>query len=111
MSSQEQEERVWAALEIAVRTHGEPLPLDAFLQDPEEAVAHLMKVRAERNAPEPSQAQEVHEALVQEELFEEIIEETEIIEPLESLEEETDVEDELRRQLSGDSFAELDDVG
>lgn len=102
------QEDLWAALELAVRTHAETLPVDAFLPDPKQVVSRLMRERAEKRRPAP--VAEAPETPSHDESFQELVEATEIIEPPTPVKEARSVEDELRSKLSGNSFAELDDV-
>lgn len=105
---------IWTALEIAVRTHAERLPVDAFLDRPEDRVASLMRQRAPKPEPAPVRNEPV---LLEEDRIQEILDETEIIEPPRPVSEmplaaneAKALEEELRNQLSGKSLTELDDI-
>lgn len=114
MAQQTMNEELWAVLERAVRTYTESLPVDAFLPDPEDQVARLMQKRAEKINPvhvEPVHVEEEQEFVIQEDSLQEIVDETEILEnPPAPLNESKDLDAELRSQLSGNDFAELDDM-
>jgi hypothetical protein len=109
MAQQMINEELWAALERAVRTYTESLPVDAFLPDPEDQVARLMQKRAEKI--KPVHVEEEQEFVIQEDSLQEIVDETEILEnPPAPVNESKDLDAELRSQLSGNDFAELDDM-
>jgi hypothetical protein len=107
MESHIQDEKLWADLEIAVRTPVKDLPVDVFLPDPGEEVSRLMQERSQKK--KASSVQEHPGTIASEESFHEI-EETRIADPERPVVESTNIEDELRSKFEGDSFAELEDV-
>jgi hypothetical protein len=102
------QEELWTALEVAVRTPAEPLPVDAFLPDPREEVLRVMEERA--RSKRTVTAETPPAALSHDDSFQEIVEQTEMIEPSPPANDAGSLEEELRSKLSGNSFADLDDV-
>ncbi len=106
--SQPSSDYLWTRLEIAVRTYGQRLPVDAFWEPPEQWVERLRQARARQRPDEVSD-----ESVGNEEPDAAFLENVEH-EEVETLEHGADgpehLDEALRNQMSGRSFAELDDV-
>jgi len=99
-------EALWKKLKVAVNTYGERLPVDAFLPDPESRIAERLRQRAARNRrpgsvegipiPEPSSGTGMEDA------------EEKPSSPPEQ--EGTSLEEDLRRCLTGNAFADPEDL-
>jgi hypothetical protein len=108
MGQKTEQEQLWTDLEVAVRTYPETLPVDAFLPHPGDRVDQLMHERAENQKPVPPE--EDAASLIHKEAIEERIEKTEVSKSSSPVNETAALDDELRSQLSGSAFGDLDDV-
>ena len=89
---------LWKALETAVRTPADPLPVDRLLPPPEEQAARYLARRDPPAPPEPDPAEDPAA-------------ETGLLEiPEHPPARPADVEAELRARLGSTGLAELDDV-
>jgi hypothetical protein len=106
--SQSSSDYLWTRLEIAVRTYGQRLPVDAFWEPAGRWVERLQQARARQRPSELSD-----ESGGSEEPDASFLENVEH-EEVETLEHGSDgpehLDEALRNQMSGRSFAELDDV-
>jgi hypothetical protein len=108
MSTRHSLEDLWHALHVAVRTPDKALPVDAVLPDPEARLATFMEIKSRRKdrltieMESLPQEQEVEVPVMTEEMG--------VEEPAPPVDEVTDLDEELRSRLSGNGFAELDDV-
>jgi hypothetical protein len=107
MEHTRREDDLWDALELAVRTYQQELPVDSFLPPPDQR-AWKQPVE-KKEAALPDQDQEPA-AAPGDDYWEPMVEELEIEMSCPTSEDNDSLDDELRNQLSGKSLAELDDV-